>query len=279
MLAYDFMQRAFLVAFLLGIITPLVGVVVVFKRWSAVGDALSHSSLAGVAIGLFLSRNPVLSATIFSVLSALLLEGLRRLFPRYSELAISVITSLGVGLAAVFSGLSGGSRGFSDFLFGSIVAIDDGELYGIAFLAVLVLAFSLLLYRALFYIAFDEQGAKLSGVPTGIINFLFTVLTAVAVSISARTVGALVISSLLTLPVACAMQFSRSYRQNMVLSVVFSLFFMLAGLTISYYARTKPGGSIVLLGVATLLLSIAFSRLWEARNRRKGVAGNMKGNT
>lgn len=269
MLSYDFMQRAFLVALLLGLITPLVGITVVYKRWSAVGDALSHASLAGVAIGLFLSKNPIWSAAIFAVLCAIALEGLRRLFPRYSELAISVITSLGVGLAAVFSGLTGGSRGFSDFLFGSIVAIDDGELYGIMILAAIVLGFALVLYRALFYIAFDEQGAVLSGVPAGTINFLFTVLTAVAISISARTVGALVISSLLTLPVACAMQFSRSYRQNMVLSVAFSLFFMLVGLTISYYARSKPGGSIVLLGVFTLLVCIALSLLGEALGKRK----------
>lgn len=271
MLSYAFMQRAFVVAILLGVITPLVGVLVVFKRWSAVGDALSHSALAGVAIGLFLSMNPVWSATIFSVLCALALEGLRRLFPRYAELAISVITSLGVGLAAVFSGLSGGSRGFSDFLFGSIVAIADSEMLGIALLAALVLAFSLLLYRALFYIAFDEQGALLAGAPTGAINFLFTVLTAVTVSISARTVGSLVISSLLTLPVACAMQLSRSYRQNMILSVVFSLAFMIAGLTVAYYGGTKPGGSIVLLGVGTLLICIAAARIRDAwRRGRRG---------
>lgn len=254
---YDFMQRAFITGILISIITPCIGVVVVLKRLSMTGDALSHNSLAGVAAGLVLGVNPVLGAVVFSIAAAFGIEKVRKSFPRYSEIAIAIIMSTGIGLAGVLSGFVKNSASFNSFLFGSIVAISNFELYLVIGLSIVVILVFSLLFKELFYMTFDEESARLAGIPIKSINFVFTLLTAVTISVSARTVGTLVISSLMVLPVATAMQIAKSYKQTVVYSILFALFFTISGLYISYYADFKPGGTIVLVGVLTLISVLA----------------------
>ena len=253
-LEYDFMRRAFAVGLLLAVIVPCIGVIVVFKRLSMIGDALSHTSLAGVAAGLILGINPILGAVAASIAAALAIEAIRKRIPRFSEMAIAIIMSAGIGLAGVLSGFVKSAANFNSFLFGSIVAIDDFELLLVACISCAVILAFILLYKELFYIALDERAARLAGVPVGAVNFIFTILTAVTVSVAARTVGALIVSSLMVLPVACAMQFGKSYRQTVFYAVGFGLLFTLLGLTLSYYMGLRPGGTIVLIGVACLAL-------------------------
>lgn len=250
----EFMQRALIVAVFISIITPIIGNVIVLKRLSTIGDALSHSGLAGVTIGLCVGINPVLSAVIVSVLAALTIEYIRRGFPNYSELATAIVLSFGVGLAAVFSGFVKNAATLNSFLFGSIVAISDFEMWVVILLSIVVIVVAAVLYRELFYVTFDEEGAGLSGVPVKSVNLIFTVLTAIVVSVAARTVGVLVISSLMVVPVACAMLISKSYKQNIVLSVIFALVFTITGLIITAFYDIKPGGTIVLVGIAVLLV-------------------------
>lgn len=254
---YAFMRRAFLVGILLAVIIPCIGIVIVLKRLSMIGDALSHTSLAGVAAGLILNINPVLGATVACVGAAFGIEAIRKKLPKYAEMSIAIIMSAGVGLAGVLSGFVGNAAGFNSFLFGSIVAISDAELYVVAGVSGIILLAFLLLYKELFYLSLDERAARMAGVPVGMINSLFTVLTAVTVSIAARTVGALIVSSMMVVPVACGMQLGRSYRQTVLWSVGFAVFFTLCGLFLSYYCRLKPGGTIVLVGVASLLILLA----------------------
>lgn len=250
----EFMQRAFIVAVLISIITPVIGNVIVLKRLSTIGDALSHSGLAGVTIGLCIGVNPVFSAVVVSVLAALTIEYIRRGFPNYSELATAIVLSFGVGLAAVFSGFVKNAATLNSFLFGSIVAISDFEMWVVVLLSIAVIIVAALLYRELFYVTFDEEGARLSGVPVKSVNLIFTVLTAIVVSVASRTVGVLVISSLMVVPVACAMLISKSYKQNIVFSVLFALVFTVTGLVITAFYDIKPGGTIVLVGIGVLLV-------------------------
>jgi zinc transport system permease protein len=253
-LQYDFMRRAFIVGILLAVIIPCMGVVVVLKRLSMIGDALSHTSLAGVAAGLILGVNPVLGAVATCVAAALGIEFIRRKIPQYAEISIAVVMSAGIGLAAVLSGLVKNAANFNSFLFGSIVAISDFEMrLAIGVSAVVLLVF-ILLYKELFYVALDERSARLAGVPVRSVHIIFTLLIAVTVSVAARTVGALIVSSLMVIPVACTMQLGKSYRQTVIYSVCFAVFFMTAGLFAAYYLRLKPGGTIVLCGVACLVL-------------------------
>lgn len=254
---YEFMRRAFGVGLMLAVIVPCIGVVVVLKRLSMLGDALSHTSLAGVAAGLVLGINPIAGAVMMCVISGLSIEVIRKKLPKYAEMAIAITMSAGIGLAGVLSGFVKSSANFNSFLFGSIVAISDFELLLVSIISTAVLASFLLLYKELFFIALDERAARLAGIPVKSINFVFTILTAVTVSIAARTVGALIVSSLMVLPVACAMQLSKSYKQTVLVSALFGMVFTVGGLFLSYYAGLKPGGTIVLIGVASLIFLLA----------------------
>ncbi len=252
-LTFDFMQRAFLVGICISLTAPCIGLIIVLKKLSAIGDATSHTALAGIAFGLAFGINPILGAILFSLVAVLSIEGFRRAFGRYAELSTTVTLSAGVGLTAVFSGFISGSANLNSFLFGSIVAISDFELYLTLGLSVVVLAATLLLYRELFFIAFDETAASLRGVRVRTVNLIFMFLTAITVSVASRTVGALMISSLMVLPVACAMQIAKSYKKALLYSILFALAFTVAGLILAYYCNLKPGGTIVLCGIAVLI--------------------------
>ena len=220
---YLFMQRAFVVGILLAAVVPCVGMVVVCKRLSMIGDALSHTSLAGVAAGLLLGVNPVAGAAAACVAASFGIEAIRRKLPRYSEMSISIIMSAGIGLAGVLSGF--------------------------------------VKYKELFYISLDERSARLAGVPVGVVNFIFTIMIAVTVSVAARTVGALMVSSMMVVPVACAMQLGKNFKQTVWYAVGLNVLFMIIGLFAAFYLGLKPGGTIVLVGVAALLIIFIGKRI------------------
>lgn len=258
---YSFMIRAFLVGGVLAIIIPLVGVYVVLRRMSMMGDALAHSSLAGVTAGLAFGFNPVLGAVVSTIFAGLFIESIRSRLPAYKEMSIGIITSLGVGLAGVLSGFVTNSTGFSSFLFGSIVAISDQELYFVLAVGALVLASVVFFYRELFLLSLDERGAQLLGVRSMIIGLIFTFLIALTVAVAARTVGTLIVASLMVVPVASAMALARSYFQTCIYSVVFGILASLIGLLLSFYLDLRPGATIVLVSIGLMILATFISRL------------------
>ena len=160
---YAFMQRAFIVGILLGMTIPCIGTIIVLKRLSMLGDTLSHTSLAGVAGGLVFHINPVVGATVTCIGAALGIEAIRKKIPQYAEIAIAIMLSVGIGTAAVLSGFVSNAANFNSFLFGSIVAISDTELYMVITLSVIVLILFILFYKELFYVTFDESSARLVG--------------------------------------------------------------------------------------------------------------------
>lgn len=254
MFELEYMRRAFVIGLVLAAAIPCIGIVCVLKRLSLMGDTLAHSSLAGVTLGFLFGFNPTLGAALYCVLAAAAIEFLRHKFPQYADISLAIILSTGVGLAGVLSGYLPATANFANFLFGSIVAVPDAEFYTTIGVGLATLSSFFLFYRAVFYIVFDEQGAKLAGAPVHRINFLFVILTAATIAIASRTVGALIVSSLMVLPVACALQIARSFRSTVALSIVFSILFMFSGLIISCYTYAKPGGAIALTGVAALII-------------------------
>lgn len=249
------MQKAFIIGGLLGIIIPCVGIVSVLRRLSMTGDALSHSSLAGVAIGLVAGLNPVYISILVCVISAFAIDFFRRKIPQYSEMSVAIVMSLGVGIAGIMSGFVKSGNDFQSFLFGSILAVTDFEFWLVVFVAIAVIVIFILLYKELMHITFDENSARLSGIPVNRVNFIFTLLNALAVASASRTVGTLVVSSIMVLPVAVAMQFSKSYKQTVIISSICGIIFIYGGLISSFYWDLKPGGSIALIGVFALLLA------------------------
>ena len=257
-LQYPFMIRALFVGVLLAAVIPCVGIIIVLKRLSMMGDTLSHASLAGLAAGLLMGWSPVCGAILFCVLAALSIEGIRKYFPEHEDISLAIIMSTGIGLAGILSGFLTSMADFNSFLFGSILAITNHDILLVAAVCAAVLLTFLLLYRELFYIALDEKGAKLAGVAVGRVNFIFTILTAVTVAVAARTVGALIVSSMLVIPVACAMQLGKSYFQTVLYSIFFALMFMVSGLILSFHIpNLKPSGTVVLIGVGVLLAVMA----------------------
>ena len=166
MFEYLFMQRAFVAGLILGIAVPCVGVVVVLKRLSMMGDALSHTALAGVAGGLIAGINPVLGATIACLGAAGAIEVIRRRFEGHAELAIAIVMSCGIGLAGVLSGFVPNAASFSSFLFGSIVTVNDDDLLAVAAVGATVLLLCALMRIELFLVSLDERAARLAGVRT-----------------------------------------------------------------------------------------------------------------
>lgn len=126
----------------------------------------------------------------------------------------------------------------------------------------MVIGIFILLYKEFFYISLDERSARLAGVPVSAVNFIFTIMIAVTVSVAARTVGALMVSSMMVVPVACAMQFGRNYKQTVIIAVLLDVLFMVIGLFAAFYLGLKPGGTIVLAGVLFLVVIFAGKRLF-----------------
>ena len=251
--AYSFMLKAFAAAVLIAAAAPCIGLPIVLKRFSAIGDAASHSALGGIAFGLLIGINPIIGAVLFSVAAVFGIEGLRKRFGSYSEIATVIVMSAGIGLTAVLSGfIKNGSANISSFMFGSIVAISDFELILTVILCAVIIGVTLLLYKEIFAITFDEEAAGLYGIPVKAVNFVLMLLTALTVSVASRIVGALMISSLLVIPTAAAMLVSGSYRGTLARSIVFAELFTISGLFISYYFDLRPGGTIVLIGTAVL---------------------------
>ena len=177
--------------------------------------------------------------------------------PRKSAVAGVILTFAGV--AVLIKNLAGTPDTL--FLIGSIVAISDAEMISVIVVSVVVLVLFLLLYKELFYISLDERSARLAGVPVGVVNFIFTIMIAVTVSVAARTVGALMVSSMMVVPVACAMQLGKNFKQTVWYAVGLNVLFMIIGLFAAFYLGLKPGGTIVLVGVAALLIIFIGKRI------------------
>lgn len=267
MLKYAFMQRAFLVGILLGLIIPLMGVVVVNRRTSTIGDALSHSSLAGIGFGLLFGFSPLVGSVIMTILGAFSIELVRRRFPKSGDLATAMVMSVGVGLASILSDVVPTAMKFETYLFGSIVTIRPEEMFLSLAIGVAVLVLFFTLYYPLLYISVDPNGARLTGLPMRLLDTLFTVLLAITIAMAARTIGALMVSSLMILPVATAMLFAKSYRRAVLFAMLCGALSVLSGLTVSFYMGLKPGGAIVLIGIGIFLLSILVQQMQRIRNR------------
>jgi zinc transport system permease protein len=262
LLTYPFIQRAIIVGIIIAVVCPTIGLFLVLRRLSMIGDSLSHVSLAGVAAGLLFGVYPIAMAVIFSVSAAMIIERLRKTYHRYSEIAIAIVLSGGIGLAVVLISLSkSNNTDLMGYLFGSIVAVTRQDLAAVTVLGLLVILSIILLFRMLFYVAFDEEGAKLAGIPVTIVSTIFTIITAITVSIAMRIVGILLVSSLMVLPVAIALQVGTSFKKTLLISIGISIFSVIFGLITSFILDLAPGGTIVITLVAILVLILTMKPL------------------
>ncbi|WP_391116078.1 metal ABC transporter permease [Psychrobacillus sp. L3] len=270
LIQYQFLQNAFISGLIIGIIAPLLGVFIVVRRLSLIADALSHVTLAGIAGSLYLSQsvgvlaflNPLYLGIVASVTGSLFIERLRRMYKHYEELAIPIIMSAGLGFSAIFISLAEGfSSDLFSYLFGSVSAVSRQDLWIVICIALIVIAFLTLFYKELFVLSFDEEYAKASGLPAKWIHILFMIVTALVIAGSMRIVGILLVSSLMTLPVAAAMRIAKGFKQAIIFSVLFGELAVIIGLVSAFYMNLAPGGTIVVTSIIILLLTLTLKKV------------------
>ena len=274
LLSLDFMRQALVAAVLVGLAAPLVGVFLVQRRMSLIGDGMGHVALAGVAIGLLTGAAPVFTALAAAALAAVAIELLRARGRTNADLVLAVMFYGGIALGVVLiaKSPSGSTANLTGYLFGAILTTSTSDLWVFAGLALLVLVVTTALRPWLFAVANDEEYARASGLPVTGLNIALAVLTAVTVVVSMRVVGLLLISALMILPNATAQLLGRSFGAAIRWAVLLGVACSVSGVVLSYYAETPSGGTIVLLAIAAFLVAAvgtsAAARLQARRHRR-----------
>ncbi len=272
--SYKFMQNALMVGLAVAIMAPIIGNFIVIKRMAPIGDALSHGSLAGVLIGLFVGVNPMVSAVLFTVVAVIIIELTRYYFKDYRELTSNIIMGLGVGITGVLMNKVNSNVNINSYIFGSLVTVSKSELTFIVIVAIVVVVYVLKNKDLLLLSTIDENSALLMGINTKRVNFIFMLITAVVIAITSKVVGALIVTSLTIIPVACAMQISKSFNQNLIISVMFSVLFVYLGIGMAYYFDLVTGGTTILVSVCTLLILLSVK---EIKSKYKLDKGTLKG--
>ncbi len=261
MFNYSFMQNAIFVSVFISILCPCIGIFLVLRRYAMIGDTLAHASLAGVSIGLMANQNPILGAFVFTSLCGALIEFLRSYFSKYADLILTIVLSLSVGVAITIISSGKLHANADSFLFGSILTVSKFDMIMVLILSLVSVLALILLYHQMVYIAYDEDAARVAGVKVRLINYVFSILVASAISVSIRIVGILVLSSMIALPVATALQLEKGFKTTLIFSIVFSVVDIMLGLFISYYLNVAPGGFTALVSVALLVLVLLGKKL------------------
>ncbi|MCX6716912.1 MAG: metal ABC transporter permease [Candidatus Taylorbacteria bacterium] len=257
---YDFIIRGLEAGIIVSLIAPLIGIFLVLRRYSLIADTLSHVSLAGIAIGLLLKINPVITALGATLFASFGIERLRISKKVYGESALALFLSGSLALAVVLLSLAHGfNTNLFNYLFGSILTVTSADVLMIAILAVVVIVILFAFYKELVAISFDEESAKVNGIPVKLINTVLIILSALTVSISIPIVGILLISALIVVPVVTALQLRVSFAKTILYAEIFSLFGVVAGIFASFYLNLSTGGTIVLIMLAVFAFVFLFS--------------------
>lgn len=258
---YGFVLRALEAGLIVAFVAPLIGIFLVLRRYSLIADTLAHVSLAGIALGLLFGLNPIFTALGVTVVSSLGIERLRDTKKIYGESALALFLSGSLALATVLLSLAKGfNANLFSYLFGSIVTVTTTDVYTIGILAVIVSVALLLFYKELVYITFDEESARVSGLPTKFINAVLIVLAAFTVSLSIPVVGVLLIAALIVIPVVTSLQLKKSFSETIFYAELISISSVIAGIITSFYFNLSTGGTIVLIMLAVFLVSFIKNR-------------------
>lgn len=259
---YSFILRGFAVGIIIAVIAPLIGIFLVLRRYSLIADTLSHVSLAGIAVGLFLKINPLLTALVSTVVSSLVIDRLRTGKKIYGESALAIFLSGSLAAAVVIVSLAGGlSSNLLNYLFGSISTVTQNDLYIVAILGVVIVVLILGFFKELIFISFDEEAAKVAGIRVRFINSLLTTLTALTISLAIPIIGVLLISALIVVPVVTALQFRKSFLSTVLIAECVSVISVISGIFFSFYFNLSTGGTVVLIAVGLFAASYIYNTL------------------
>ena len=272
-LDYQFMRYALVAAVFTGLAAPAIGTFLVQRRLALLGDGLGHVALTGVALGLLTNVAPTITAVVVAALGAVLIELLRMNGRTSADVALAMLFYGGIAGGVLLTNLAGESaNSLNAFLFGAITTVDAADLWLVGALGVVVIVLSLGLSPQLFAVCQDEEHAKVSGVPVRAYSILIAVLAAVTITVAMRTVGLLLVSALMVVPVAASQQLTRSFRTTHLAAMLIGLFAAVGGLFTSYEIDTAPGPTIVMIALVVFgLASLAAAVLARTRSRRHRV--------
>ena len=250
LLEYDFIQRALLAGLITAIICPLMGIFIVVRRQSLIGDGLGHIAFAGVTGGYLLGILPVVGAALLTLCGSIGIELVRRNHNQFSDMVLAIFFYAGMALAIIFSTMSKmPSAGLLNVLFGSIMTVSTQDLLVIGLCGIVVIFIMAKLFKKLMLMALDEDISHVAGLNTGRINMIFSALIALVVVVGMTVVGILLISALMVIPVAAAINFGKGFKGTLLYAVVFSVIAVIGGLIISFYLDIAPGGTIVMTAI------------------------------
>ncbi len=269
MLAYEFMQRALLAAAVLGLIAPLIGALLVQRRLALLGDGMGHVALTGVGLAFLVGSAPVPMALAVTVTGAIALEIIRAYSRTAGDLALALLFYGGIAGGVLFTSLAPGqgSASLSQFLFGSLATVSTMDVIALVIASGIVSLVLLVLGRQMFLVALDTALAQTQGIRVQLVSSVLTVLTAITVVVGMRTVGLLLISAVMVIPIAAAQQMTQSFRQTAFVGSLIGFACCVSGLTISYWIDAPPGAAIVLLTLTVFIL-FALTRAMRSRFRQ-----------
>jgi len=277
----DYLRFALIAAILVGLLAPLIGIVVVIRRLSFIANTLSHFSLAGATLGVFLSKllrdTPLVNyistlwlGILFSIIGTLMIEKLRSFYKNYKELSMPIVLSLGVALSGVFIALSeGGAQNLTNsLLFGSIYTVSKSDLILIIAITLIISVFIVLYYKQIITLCFDEIFARVSGVNVKALQVGITVVLALFISIFMEIIGVLLISALMIIPVSSSILIGKSFKNSCLYAILFSEISVLLGFIISYVLGLPTGAMIVLFNIFILIIIMTIQKIFLRKQKK-----------
>lgn len=264
---FGYIQRALISGISIAIMCSLIGLFLVLRKQSLFGDAISHMAFGGIAIGTYLNIYPFWTAIIFSASSALVINKIRYYTKLNSDSMVAVLLSFGLGIGVTLISISDGfSVDLFSFLFGSILLVSYEDVLMTVGMAIIVTSIIGLFFKKLIYVTFDEDQAKISGLHVEQLDYLFIVLVAVAVIVSMKLVGILLISSLIVIPNIASLMLNQGFKRTLFISIIISACSVFFGIILSYYFNTAPSGMIVLLSVGIFIAVIISKYFYQNIN-------------
>ncbi len=272
LLSLDFMQRALMAAVFTGLAAPVVGTYLVQRRLALLGDGIGHVAVTGVAIGLWTGASPTWTAVALATVGAIVIEMIRQRGQTGGDVLLAIMLYGGLAGGVLISGLAGQSTAvLGRYLFGSITTISEADVIATIVLAAVVLLVGVGLAPQLFAVAQDPEFARVSGLDIRVYNIVVAVMAAVSVTVAMRTVGLLLVSALMVVPVAATTQLTRSFRSTLAASMVVGLLAAVGGLLLaaqlSFTADVAPGPTIVLVALACFVATWPVGAWLRRRDR------------
>jgi zinc transport system permease protein len=268
LLSLDFVQRALIAAVLTGLAAPAIGTYLVQRRLALMGDGIGHVALTGVALGLLTGWAPVWTAVIVAAAGAVAIELIRERGRASADVALAMLFYGGIAGGVLLVGLAGSTAAtLTSYLFGSVTTVSAADLWVIAGLAGVVLVLAVGLRPQLFAVCQDEEFARVAGLPVRTYNVLIAVMAAVTVTVAMRTVGLLLVSALMVVPVVTSQQLTRGFQSTLFVALAFGVAASTTGIVVSSYVDVAPGAAIVVIALIGFALAWPIGSLLRRRRQ------------